>query len=76
MTKKTDNNQALHELWESTGLSQPAALALINQKQLRPIALSTWKAYMAGADVGRRRDCPDEILAHAKKILANIKQTA
>lgn len=76
MTDKIDNNLALRELWASTGLSQPDALALVNKKQLRPIALSTWKAYMAGTDVARRRVCPDEILAHSKKVLAKVKQTA
>ena len=69
MTKKMDNNRALRELWESTGLTHPAALALINQHQIRPMASSAWLAYMAGPTIARRRTCPDEILAYAQKIL-------
>lgn len=77
MIKKLDNNQELRMLWESTGLTQPEALALINAGQVRPIAaLSTWKAYMADPDVARRRECPDEILAHAKKILLKVRKSA
>lgn len=69
MTTTKDNNQALRELWESTGLSQVDALKILNKNQLRPIALSTWKAYMAGPKVTRRRECPGEILSHAQKVL-------
>ena len=76
MDKKIDNNEALRKLWESTGLSQAEALALVNKKQLRPIALSTWKAYMAGPEVARRRECPTEILSHAKKVLEKVKKGA
>ncbi len=76
MTINKDNNQALRELWESTGLSQAEALALVNKKQLRPLALSTWKAYMAGPDVARRRACPGEILSHAQKVLEKVKKSA
>jgi hypothetical protein len=73
MAKKTDNNQELRSLWLSTGLSQPEALALMNVNQSRPLALSTFKAYMSPLDVARRRACPDEILKHAKKSLSKVK---
>lgn len=66
--KKPDNNKALYDLWAISGLSQPDALALMNIDQLRPIALSTWKSYMAGQGVARRRECPDEILAYARTV--------
>lgn len=76
MTEEKDNNQALRELWESTGLSQPQALALINANQARPLALSTFKAYLATPDASRRRDCPKEILDHAKKVLGKLVKDA
>lgn len=76
MTQKLDNNQALHELWESTGLTQPEALALMNAGQVRGIGLSTFKAYMAQPGVERRRHCPDNILAHARKVLSKVKKAA
>ena len=76
MKKEIDSNKALRELWEFTGLSQPEALVLINSKQARPLALSTFKAYMAAPGVLRRRACPKEILDHAKKVLSKVKKDA
>lgn len=71
--KKPDNNKALYDLWAATNLSQPKALALLNDGQLRPIAISTWKAYMAPPGVARRRECPNEILAYAKQVFEKEK---
>ncbi len=65
-----DNNEKLKKLIVSTGLTQKDALAILNHGQARPVALSTWKAYLAGQESARRRTCPDNILHHAEKVLA------
>lgn len=72
MDEIISNNQALRNLWVATGLTHDEALVLVNKKQARPIAMSTWKAYMAGTDTVRRRACPDGILAHAVKVLKGV----
>ena len=69
MKQTTDNNQLLRETWKSSKLSLEQALALINLNQLRPLAMSTFQAYMAPQGINRRRACPYEILEHAKKVL-------
>jgi len=66
-------NLALRELWERSGITQADALALLNRGQVRPLKMSTFKAYMAGPDTVRRRECPVEMLAHAKNMLEKIK---
>jgi hypothetical protein len=63
-----DKNKALRALWESTHLTQEDALALLNAKQVREVGLSTFKAYMAPIESKRRRNCPDCIFNHAKKV--------
>jgi uncharacterized protein YehS (DUF1456 family) len=72
MKNNTDNNSMLWKLWQATGLSQQEMLDLLNEGQVRKTALSTLKSYMAKPGVTRRRDCPDEILLHAKKMLAKL----
>lgn len=64
-----DNGISLRKLIESTGMTQDEALMLFNKGQVRPIATSTWKAYLAGTESKRRRACPDSILEHARKVL-------
>ena len=77
MAKPTKKQKAQEGKVESTKLyALTEALALVNKKQLRPLALSTWKAYMAGPDVARRRACPGEILSHAQKVLEKVKKSA
>ncbi|MFQ2238165.1 hypothetical protein ACK32R_20980 [Aeromonas dhakensis] len=68
MTPK-NNGEKLRELIESKGLTQEKARELVNKDQLRPIAQSTWKAYLADKDSSRRRRCPDSIWEFAEKIL-------
>lgn len=68
MKKQSDNNLALREMWEKSGITQADALVLLNRGQARPLKMSTFKAYMAGPDTVRRRECPDEMLAHAKRM--------
>ncbi|CAB3772674.1 hypothetical protein [Paraburkholderia humisilvae] len=69
MSEVTDNGIALRSLIEQAGLTQADALAVLNRGQAFPIALSTWKAYLAAPDSARRRVCPDNVLAHARKTI-------
>ena len=69
MSRVKDNGEQLRELVESTTFTQVEALALMNQGQARPTSLSTWKAYLADRSSARRRNPPDSVLAHARKIL-------
>lgn len=74
MAKRVDNNAALRKIWTATGLTQEEALLLFNKGQIRPLKLSTFMAYQAAPGVARRRECPDEILAHAKKMFGTVKK--
>ena len=67
------NENKENSLWATSGLSRSDALAIMNKDQLRPIALSTWKAYIAGPLVARRRECPDEILTYARKVFEKTR---
>ena len=71
--KPLDNGQKLRELIESTSLTQEDARAIINSGQMRPIAVSTWKAYLAAMDSERRRPCPDSVLERAELVLKRYK---
>ncbi|HDX8426022.1 hypothetical protein ACEUAI_13265 [Aeromonas veronii] len=68
MTPK-DNGEKLRELIMAKGLTQEKARELVNKDQLRPIAQSTWKAYLADKTSVRRRHCPDSIWEFAEQIL-------
>jgi uncharacterized protein YehS (DUF1456 family) len=74
MNEVTDNGVALRSLIERAGLTQADALAALNKGQAFPIALSTWKAYLAAPDSTRRRVCPDHVLAHAKKTIGKASK--
>ncbi|MFM0736019.1 hypothetical protein PQQ51_02080 [Paraburkholderia xenovorans] len=74
MTEVTDNGIALRSLIEQAGLTQADALAALNRGQAFPIALSTWKAYLAAPESVRRRVCPDNVLAHARKTLGKVSK--
>lgn len=76
MAESKDNNQQLRDLWLNSGLTQQEALNRVNAKQLRPLAMSTFKAYMASVEASRRRDCPDELLAHARKVFKKDRKIA
>ena len=71
MPAKETSGAVLRRLIETAGLSQLEALDLVKVGQAKPIAVSTWKAYLASRDSKRWRDCPDTILAHAKSRLAS-----
>lgn len=55
----------LRALIDAAGVTQLQALNELNQGLVKPIAVSTWKAYLSAADSKRRRTCPDSILRHA-----------
>ncbi|MBN3729455.1 hypothetical protein [Burkholderia sp. Tr-20390] len=70
MSDVSDNGAALRALIEEAGMTQAEALDVVNAGQAFPIALSTWKAYLAAPESARRRVCPDNVLDHAKKTIA------
>ncbi|EOG4609269.1 TPA: hypothetical protein ACRNLW_002159 [Pseudomonas aeruginosa] len=69
MTAEETNGAVLRRLIEKAGMTQLEALELVNVGQAKPIAVSTWKAYLACRESKRWRDCPETILAHAKSRL-------
>jgi len=69
-----DNGKKLRDLIESSNLTQEQARVLVNVGQARPIAISTWKAYLAGEDSSRKRPCPDLVVDHAEKVLKKYKK--
>lgn len=68
------NGEKLRALVEKSGLTQAKALELINTGQMRPVSLSTLKAYLSAPDGTRYRACPDNILERAKEVLAPSKK--
>jgi hypothetical protein len=64
-TPNHPNNVRLRELIEAAGLTQAAALTLLNRGQARPITESGIKAWLAAPDSVRWR-------AHAEKVLAKV----
>lgn len=69
MNTISDNGRELRKLIEHAGMTQAEALAIINSGQAFPIALSTWKAYLAAPDSVRRRGCPRNVLEHARRTI-------
>ena len=74
MNEVSDNGVALRTLIEEAGLTQADALAALNRGQAFPIALSTWKAYLAAPDSARRRACPNNVLEHARKTIGKASK--
>jgi uncharacterized protein YehS (DUF1456 family) len=74
MKAVSGNGEALRALIEQARLTQPEALALLNERQAFPIALSTLKAYLAAPESARWRQCPDNVLKHAQKTLGTLLQ--
>nr|UVN19077.1 hypothetical protein [Pseudomonas aeruginosa] len=70
MTAEESNGAVLRGLIEKAGMTQLEALELVNVGQAKPIAVSTWKAYLASRESKRWRDCRDTILVHAESRLA------
>lgn len=71
-TTNHPNNVRLRELIEAAGLTQAAALTLLNRGQARPITESGIKAWLAAPDSVRWRELSDAYLAHAEKVLAKV----
>lgn len=69
MSELPDNNAELRALIKKSGLTQAEALRVVNNGQAFPIALSTWKAYLASPDSTRRRQCPKRVVDHARKTI-------
>lgn len=73
MNDVSDNNAELRTLIERTGLTQVEALRIVNYGQAFPIALSTWKAYLASPKSTRRRQCPERVIEHARRTLGQME---
>jgi len=71
MTAEETNGALLRRLIEKAGMTQLEALELVNVGQAKPIAVSTWKAYLASRESKRWRECPETIMAHAKSRLSS-----
>ncbi len=69
MAKLEYNGQQLRKLLEEHQITQPKALALLNKGQLKPMALRTFKTYLAAPDSKTHVACPDAVLTRMKKIL-------
>ncbi|AME28646.1 hypothetical protein AXG89_33190 (plasmid) [Burkholderia sp. PAMC 26561] len=67
MNEVSDNGIALRALIEQAEMTQADALAALNKGQAFPVALSTWKAYLAAPDSTRRRACPTTFLSTPEK---------
>jgi hypothetical protein len=75
MNEVSDNGIALRHLIEEAGMTQVGALLATNKGQAFPIALSTWKSYLAAPDSARRRVCPNNVLEHARKMIAKAAKS-
>lgn len=64
-----DNGLVLRELMEASGLTQQEALARFNKGQVKPMALRTFKTYLARPDSKTRVLCSDTVLARFKKVV-------
>jgi hypothetical protein len=75
MATTNQNNLALRELIERSGLTQVEALAKFNEG-LGPGAYSidAWKSYLAAPGSTRQRAFSDKLLAHAQKVFAAPKK--
>ena len=69
--EEKDNGEQLRELIEAAGITQAEALKRFNKRQVRPISVGHWKAYLARIDSARRYPCPDFVLKRSKKLFAN-----
>ncbi|EOZ2859357.1 hypothetical protein ACQQ32_005665 [Pseudomonas aeruginosa] len=76
MTAEETNGALLRRLIEKAGMTQLEALELVNVGQAKPIAVSTWKAYLASRESKRWRECPETILTHAKSRLATCSRNS
>lgn len=69
MATKKDNGLKLRELLANSGLTQLEALAKFNQGQAKPMALRTFKTYLAAPGSKTRITCTDAVLERFENIL-------
>ena len=67
------NNEQLKELLKKHEIAQIRAFELWNEGQARPLAISTWKAYLGDPTSARYRECPLYVLDRMKKVLETEK---
>jgi len=68
------NGEKLRELIQACGLTQEEARALVNIGQARPIAKSSWQAYLSATTSKRWRNCPESVLQYARDRLSKHKK--
>jgi hypothetical protein len=66
---KRDNGAHLREVIKRSGLTQVEALIRYNRGQVRPLALRTLKAYLAGETSKSRVVCGDAVVERFRKVL-------
>ena len=64
-----DTNEALRELVKASGLTQTEILARFNRGQARPMALRTFKTYLADPESKTRVTCPEAVLNRIRKVI-------
>lgn len=68
MTPTEDNGTQLRRIITEAGLTQAEALAKLNKGQIKPMALRTFKTYLAAPDSKTRTPCPAGVLHRMKEI--------
>jgi hypothetical protein len=68
------NNTRLRELLDASELTMPTAMTLFNRGRADPITESVLKSWLAAADSPKWVQVPDDQLAHAESVFAQIKK--
>lgn len=64
-----NNGALLRAMISASGLTQMQALDKVNKGQAFPVALSTWKSYLADPHSVRFRNCPEKVMRRARQVL-------
>ena len=68
------NNTRLRELLDASELTMPTAMTLFNRGRADPITESVLKSWLAAADSTKWVQVPDDQLAHAESVFAQVKK--
>jgi hypothetical protein len=72
MSVNHPNNERLRELYQASKLKQAVAMTLFNRYRRQRITETEWKSWLADPGTVRWRAMPDECIAHAEKVFANV----
>lgn len=74
-TSANSNNDNLRQLVHDAGLTQPAALELLNRHlKYRPVSDSAWKSYFCTPGTTRYRRFSDDLLVLANNVFGPLKK--